>query len=41
MSIDGTQILKASDNRYLSAGRAWIVSYRTQINVRSFKIIAL
>jgi hypothetical protein len=40
-SIDGSPVLNAADNRYVSPDRAWLVSYSTQLNVRSFRIIAL
>jgi len=39
--IDGVVILEALDNRYLSGGTVGLWSDSAQVNVRSFKVIAL
>jgi hypothetical protein len=40
LSIDGTVMLDAPDNRYLSGGKVGILA-RSQVGIRSFKVIAL
>jgi hypothetical protein len=40
LSIDGTLMLDAPDNRYLSGGKVGILA-TTQVGVRSFKVVAL
>lgn len=39
--IDGAQLLAATDNRYLSGMQVGLWSYEAQLNVSSFKVIAL
>jgi hypothetical protein len=39
--IDGKTVLKTTDNTFLEAGRVGMFDYGTQINVRSFRVIAL
>lgn len=39
--VNGGQVLEASDNQYLSAGETGLYVQGAQVNVRSFKIIAL
>lgn len=39
--IDGIVVLEATDNRYLSPGRVGLWNNSLQLNVRSFKVIAL
>lgn len=39
--IDGALVIEVTDNTYLSGGQVGVESYNVQINVRSFKVIAL
>lgn len=39
--IDGSLLVSATDNRLLSGGSVGLFSTGSQINVRSFKVIAL
>ena len=39
--VDGIQVFEETDNRFLSPGRVGILSDRTQINVRSFRVLAM
>ncbi len=39
--IDSALVVEVTDNTYLSGGQAGVESYNDQMNVRSFKIIAL
>jgi hypothetical protein len=39
--VDGARMVDATDNRYLSPGRVGLWSDQYQLEVRSFKVIAL
>ena len=41
LSVDNTEMLTVSDNRFLSGGRVGLWSNRYQLEVRNFKVLEM